>query len=180
MSVDDLGKLVNDLVGKYGASATVPGLMLGYSQFSDMGFVSGASNVNRIITMNETLSGMLEEVIEVLSREVDSTVDRLIRIIIITAVGITLLILLFFFIFARISCGAVIGSERVHEDAPGKRFYREDGAQGEGRAHDDRFRDKRIHRRLFIGHPRREEDFRGVRQIKRTRSQAPPSNRRRR
>jgi methyl-accepting chemotaxis protein len=100
-SVDDLRDRMKVLVDKYGAETIVPGLMLGYAQYSDMGFVSATSKVNVISTMNTTLSGNLEEVLDVLTSAVDETINRLMGIVLFTSLGVTFAILLFFFLFAR-------------------------------------------------------------------------------
>ncbi len=100
-NADDVSSRVRALVSAHGTNGVVPGLMSGYGQTGDTGFVTASSKVNLVIGMNGTLSAKLEKVIDDLAMIVDAAVARLIAIVIFTALAVTILILLFFFLFAR-------------------------------------------------------------------------------
>lgn len=99
--MDELGTETSAIVAAHKAEGVVSGLLLGYSKTQDFAFVSASSKVYTIITMNDALAERLQKVIDELALIVNAAVANLIRNVIFTALGVTISILVFFFLFAR-------------------------------------------------------------------------------
>lgn len=94
------------LVDTYSATtSTVPGLMMGATQYQDMAYLTAMSNVNTLVMLNNSHLEQLESFLAKFSQVAQSEIKSLILILIASASGITLIIALLFILFARSMIG---------------------------------------------------------------------------
>lgn len=100
-NISDTEMEISNLISKHKDNTSfITGIMMGYSEYQDYDFISTSSKINILISMNNHIYEMLDEMNKSLLDMATKEIQTLYNFVIITATIIVIIILLFFIIFS--------------------------------------------------------------------------------